>query len=89
MYVGQDLVTHGLGCLRKSATNSDVARIARAERDGSATPMLHQRTREWMAHQIQRTKLEIPFGHAFDRREISSPKSAVRACVRPVWDQPS
>ena len=23
---------------------------------------------------MQRTKLEIPFGHAFDRREVSSPK---------------
>jgi hypothetical protein len=38
---------------------------------------------------IQRTKLETPFGHAFDRREVSSSKSAVRACVRPVCDQPS
>jgi hypothetical protein len=27
------------------------------------------------------TKLEIPFGHAFDRREVSLPISAVRACV--------
>jgi hypothetical protein len=27
------------------------------------------------------TKLEMTFGHAFDRREVSSSKSAVRACV--------
>jgi hypothetical protein len=30
----------------------------------------------------QRAKLEIPFGHAFDRREISSSKSAVRTAAR-------
>jgi hypothetical protein len=35
------------------------------------------------------TKLEITFGHAFDRREVSSSKSAVRACVLSVFDQPS
>jgi hypothetical protein len=28
------------------------------------------------------TKLEIPFGHAFDKRGVSLPRSAVR--VRPV-----
>ena len=38
---------------------------------------------------MQRTKLEIPFGHAFNRREISSSKSAVRACIPFVCDQPS
>jgi hypothetical protein len=38
---------------------------------------------------MQRTKLEIPFGHAFDRREVSSPKSVVRACVPSVCGQPS
>jgi ATP-dependent Lon protease len=38
---------------------------------------------------MQRTKLEIPFGHAFDRREVSSSKSAVRAGVPSVRDQPS
>jgi hypothetical protein len=38
---------------------------------------------------MQRTKLEIPFGHAFDRREVSSSKSAVRACVPSVRDLPS
>jgi hypothetical protein len=37
----------------------------------------------------QPTKLEITFGHAFDRREVSSSKSAVRACVPSVFDQPS
>jgi hypothetical protein len=30
----------------------------------------------------QPTKLEIPFGHAFDRREVSSPKSAVRTVAK-------
>ena len=35
------------------------------------------------------TKLEIPFGHAFDRREVSSSKSAVCAGVPSVSDQPS
>ena len=30
---------------------------------------------------MQRTKLEIPFGHAFDSHGVSSPKSVVRACV--------
>jgi hypothetical protein len=37
----------------------------------------------------QPTKLEIPFGHAFDRREVSPSKSAVRAGVPFVFDQPS
>ena len=27
---------------------------------------------------MQRTKFEIPFGHAFDKRGVSSSKSAVR-----------
>ena len=30
---------------------------------------------------MQRTKLEIPFGHAFDSHGVSSPKSVVGACV--------
>lgn len=34
-------------------------------------------------HRAPPTKLEIPIGHAFDRREVSSSKSAVRASVRP------
>jgi hypothetical protein len=37
----------------------------------------------------QSTKLEITFGHAFDRREVSSSKSAMRAGVPSVFDQPS
>src|SRR5438270_12204009 len=37
---------------------------------------------------MQRTKLEIPFGHAFDKRGVSSSKSA-GARPRPVLDQPS
>jgi hypothetical protein len=35
---------------------------------------------------MQRTKLEIPFGHAFDKREVSSPKSAVRVRGPSVFD---
>jgi hypothetical protein len=37
----------------------------------------------------QPTKLAIPFGHAFDSRGVSSPKSVVRACIPSVFDQPS
>jgi hypothetical protein len=40
-------------------------------------------------HRTRPAKLEIPFGHAFDRREVSSSKSAVRASVPSVCDQPS
>jgi hypothetical protein len=32
----------------------------------------------------QATKLEVPFGHAFDKLGVSSPKSVVRACVPSV-----
>jgi hypothetical protein len=35
----------------------------------------------------QPTKLEIPFGHAFDRREASSSQIAVRARIPSVRDQ--
>ena len=37
-------------------------------------------------HRTQPAKLEIPFGHAFDRREVSSSKSAVRAGILSVCD---
>jgi hypothetical protein len=37
----------------------------------------------------QPAKLEIPFGHAFDNRGISLPKSAVCACARRSAVQPS
>ena len=36
-----------------------------------------------------RTKFEIPFGHAFDKRGVSSSKSAVRVGGPSVFDQPS
>ena len=32
---------------------------------------------------MRRTKFEIPFGHAFDKREVSSSKSVVRSGARP------
>jgi hypothetical protein len=38
---------------------------------------------------MQRTKFEIPFGHAFDKRGVSSSKSAVRVGGPSVFDQPS
>src|SRR6266567_2067234 len=38
---------------------------------------------------LKRTKFEIPFGHAFDKRGVSSSKSAVRVGGQSVFDQPS
>ena len=38
---------------------------------------------------MKRTKLEIPFGHAFDSHGVSSSKSAVRLGGPSVFDQPS
>jgi hypothetical protein len=38
---------------------------------------------------MERTKFEIPFGHAFDKRGVSSSKSAVRVGGPSVFDQPS
>ena len=38
---------------------------------------------------MQRTKFEIPFGHAFDKRGVSSSKSAVRVGGPSIFDQPS
>lgn len=40
-------------------------------------------------YRMQRTNFEIPFGHAFDKRGVSSSKSAVRVGGPSIFDQPS
>jgi hypothetical protein len=91
---------HGRAAWIRSADLSERRHGGGEQRDGRQSSVIHacsfaaRRPRvlgrlSRPKDRMQRTKLEISFGHTFDRRGVSSPESVVRACVLSVFDQPS